>query len=197
MILILKQSLRSSLFLSLLLGLSLALSYGCGGGAEGGGSGTGSTSGGTTSTSSSSSTTSGGGGTTSSSSSTTSGSGPTSGSTTGGAVVPYKFTEIQNEIFTPTCAASCHGASKSGNLDLSTGSSYGNLVSVPPSNTTAKGKGDLRVYPGDPNRSFLVRKLRGTLDSGEGNRMPLGGTPLTDYTIQRIEEWIRGGAPNN
>jgi hypothetical protein len=67
---------------------------------------------------------------------------------------------------------------------------------VDPQNTTARSKGYKRVFPGDLSRSFLVHKLRDTLDPGEGNRMP-PGSPLTESEIQTIEGWIQNGAPNN
>ncbi|MEM9489563.1 MAG: hypothetical protein AAGC55_10490 [Myxococcota bacterium] len=49
----------------------------------------------------------------------------------------------------------------------------------------------LRVAPGDPDRSFLIDKLRGR---DVGTIMPLGADPLTEAEIQMFEDWIRNGA---
>lgn len=162
---------------------------------------TGTTSGGTTA--SSSTTSSGGttsGGTTTSSSTSSGGSTTSGGSTSGGTcagVTHPTLSEIQSQIFDPSCAtAFCHGSSRRGGLDLRSGSSYSNLVHVDPTNSTARSKGYKRVLPGDTTKSFLVHKLRGTLGSGEGSRMPPQGA-LPEDKIQMIEQWICDGAPNN
>jgi len=52
------------------------------------------------------------------------------------------------------------------------------------------------VVPGDPDASYVVRKLEGT--SGIcGLRMPRLRTPLTAEEIGRIRTWIAEGARNN
>jgi hypothetical protein len=48
----------------------------------------------------------------------------------------------------------------------------------------------LRVEPGNPNDSYLIRKLEGSA----GTRMPLNGTPLPQATINVIRQWITDGA---
>jgi hypothetical protein len=56
------------------------------------------------------------------------------------------------------------------------------------------------VTVGDPNNSYLWRKLEGThtdddlMNSGGGSRMPLGTPALDDGTMALIEAWIVGGA---
>jgi|WetSurMetagenome_2_1015567.scaffolds.fasta_scaffold303038_1 hypothetical protein len=45
----------------------------------------------------------------------------------------------------------------------------------------------------DANNSLLVHRLEGTITPS----MPLNGTPLPDFTIQKIREWIAQGARNN
>jgi hypothetical protein len=52
-----------------------------------------------------------------------------------------------------------------------------------------------RVEPGDPDGSYLIHKLEGT--AAVGGRMPLGGTPLDQETIDTIRDWILDGAQNN
>jgi rubredoxin len=105
------------------------------------------------------------------------------------------FSQIQAQVFTPTCAkAGCHAASSAqAGLVLEAGQAYGNLVG-----RSASERSDLaRVQPGDPERSYLILKLRGD-PSITGLRMPQDGPPyLTSEQIDGIAAWIRAGAPNN
>jgi hypothetical protein len=105
------------------------------------------------------------------------------------------FSQIQSQIFTPTCVKSgCHAASSAaGNMVLAAGQSYGQIVGRPaPENPQL-----LLVKPGDPEASYLVKKVRGDPDVF-GLRMPLDGPPyLSSQQIAGIEGWIKAGAPNN
>jgi len=105
--------------------------------------------------------------------------------------------DIQTKIIDSTCSTpSCHGdGSASGSLDLSDGASYASMVGVPPANDAARAAGLLRVAPGDPDHSYVLLKLQGTLAAGEGARMPLIGPPLPASTIDTIRRWIAAGAP--
>jgi hypothetical protein len=107
----------------------------------------------------------------------------------------FTFSRIQAEVFTPTCAkAGCHDAATASNdLVLEEGRSYGDLV-----NRRSVGNGTLdRVEPGDPERSYLIHKLRGD-PTITGGRMPLDGPPyLSPEQIAGIAAWIRAGAPND
>lgn len=100
------------------------------------------------------------------------------------------FSEIQANVFTPTCAVSgCHtGAGAPQGLRLDEANSYGLLVDVASSEVSSI----LRVAPGDPDNSYLVQKLEGTAEVGE--RMPLGRAPLAQATIDIIRQWIADGA---
>jgi hypothetical protein len=105
------------------------------------------------------------------------------------------FSQIQGQIFTPSCAkAGCHAASSgAGGMVLAAGVSYAQIVGRPAPEDPQL---DL-VKPGDPNDSYLVRKIRGDPDI-TGSRMPLDGPPyLTPQQIAGIEGWIQAGAPNN
>jgi hypothetical protein len=105
------------------------------------------------------------------------------------------FSQIQGQIFTPSCAkAGCHAASSgAGGMVLAAGVSYAQIVGRPAPEDPAL---DL-VKPGDANDSYLVRKIRGDPDIS-GARMPLDGPPyLTPQQIAGIEGWIAAGAPNN
>jgi hypothetical protein len=100
------------------------------------------------------------------------------------------FSEIQAEVFTPTCAVSgCHtGAAAPQGLRLDDANSYGLLVDV----ASTEVPSILRVAPGDPDNSYLIQKLEGTASVGE--QMPLGGTPLPQASIDVIRQWIIDGA---
>ena len=109
------------------------------------------------------------------------------------------LTSIQRDIFQagdssgrPSCAT-CHNpngfAFRSVGLDLSAAGVYDSLVNVP----SRQRAGALRVVPGDPENSYLIRKIEG--GSGiSGVRMPLGGPYLTDGQIAIIKRWIELGA---
>ncbi len=106
------------------------------------------------------------------------------------------FTTLQRKIFTPSCATlSCHGAANAGGMTLAAGAAYANLVGVPPSNGAALAAGLLRVAPGDPDRSFLLWKLEGTLGPDEGQSMPRVGAQLPPTLIDLVRRWIAAGAP--
>lgn len=105
------------------------------------------------------------------------------------------FSAIQQEIFAKSCAfSSCHGADgQRGGLVLEGNNVYDALVGVRPEDTTARGLGFLRVMPGKPDSSFLLRKVVGP-GPGEGTRMPDGLGALEQTSIDAIREWIRRGA---
>jgi hypothetical protein len=100
------------------------------------------------------------------------------------------FSEIQDEVFTPTCAVSgCHtGAGAPEGLRLDEANSFGMLVDVASSQVPSI----LRVAPGDPDNSYLIQKLEGT--ASVGVRMPEGGPPLAQDSIDVIRQWILDGA---
>lgn len=90
-------------------------------------------------------------------------------------------------MFTPICTE-CHsgGAAPEG-LVLEEGQSYSRLVNVPSVQDNTLD----RVEPGQPDNSYLVRKIEGT---GLNDRMPQGRPPLTNEQIQAIRQWITDGA---
>jgi len=107
----------------------------------------------------------------------------------------FTFSQIQTQIFTPTCAkAGCHAASAgSGGMVLEAGSAYSEIVGRGSTSNPSFN----RVEPGVPERSYLLKKVRGDADI-TGARMPLDGPPyLTSEQIEGIAGWIRAGAPNN
>src|SRR5882672_3630637 len=115
---------------------------------------------------------------------------PTTG---GGGSTPLTadFQSIQDNVFTPICTK-CHiGASAPEGLQLDAAHSYNLLVGVPSNEQPSL----LRVKPGDPDSSYMVRKIEG-LAGITGGQMPLGETPLPQATIDAIRQWITNGAPN-
>ena len=104
---------------------------------------------------------------------------------------------IQTHVLTPACATSgCHDAvDQAGELDLSAAQiSYDAMVGVPSKNPVAKASGWLMVKPGEPGRSFLIRKMVGP-GIGEGDPMPSKAQELNPYYLELIQTWIEQGAP--
>jgi hypothetical protein len=112
------------------------------------------------------------------------------------------FSSIQRTIFNSSDSSGrlacigCHtdqGRVAAGpGLVLLEGRSYAQLVGV----ASVNRPGATRVIPGDPDNSYLVRKLEGRDINGE--RMPRGTGPfLTAGQMLVIRKWISDGAPNN
>jgi hypothetical protein len=103
-----------------------------------------------------------------------------------------KFSEIQKNILTPTCAlAGCHlGSNAQGNLDLSEGKSYSNIVNVQsllfPSYKI--------IVPGNKEQSLLYLAVDYKFSQLQ---MPLTGSKLDQYLIDSLGVWIDKGAPND
>lgn len=109
---------------------------------------------------------------------------------------PVTLTQIQTQVFTPICSV-CHSGPTSGDLPSgmnlsSAAASHAALVNV-----ASLQVGNLdRVEPGDPDNSYLIRKLEGG-PGIVGTRMPQGGPFLDQQTIDMIRQWITDGAANN
>ncbi len=103
------------------------------------------------------------------------------------------FRSVQ-QIFSQSCAFStCHSAiARKGGLVLDGEDiSYASLVDVDASHPDAQATGMKRVVSGNPDNSFLIRKLRAM---GPGDSMPQGGGLLSEEVIGVIEDWIARGA---
>ena len=110
------------------------------------------------------------------------------------------FSSINTEVFETTDLAgrtscvTCHtnqGRTPASGLNLRS-DPFTALVNAP-----SRGRqGAILVVPGDPESSYLIRKLEGRDISGV--RMPQNGPPyLTSGQILVIRRWIELGAPNN
>jgi methionine-rich copper-binding protein CopC len=114
---------------------------------------------------------------------------PGSGSGGGGGLTA-DFQSIQNNVFTPICTKCHQGASAPQGLQLDATHSYAALVGVPSSEQPSV----LRVEAGDPDSSYIIRKLQGT-PGISGVQMPADGPPyLPQSTIDVIRQWITNGA---
>ena len=99
------------------------------------------------------------------------------------------YSEIQANVFTPSCATSgCHaGNGAAAGLNLDAASSYAMLVSV----ASTQDPATQRVTPNNPDNSYLVQKLEGTATPGQ--QMPPNGA-LAQPDIDTIRQWIGAGA---
>jgi mono/diheme cytochrome c family protein len=99
------------------------------------------------------------------------------------------LTAIQAQIFTPICS-SCHPPNQG--MDLRAGHTFASIVGENSSEQPSL----QRVKPGDPDNSYLYRKVTGAAGI-TGARMPFGGPPLSAAQIQLIHDWILAGAQDN
>ncbi len=117
-----------------------------------------------------------------------SGGGGGGGDDGGGTMLVATFESIQQNVFSAQCEM-CHtGASAPEGLRLDPDNSYDLLVGVPSSQQPSL----QRVEPGNPDDSYLIRKLEGTAATGE--QMPLDLPPLPQADIDVIRQWIADGA---
>ena len=96
-------------------------------------------------------------------------------------------------IFNASCVVCHQGNPAAGGMNLESGQAYGNIVNKKSSESAL-----MRVTPGSPENSYLVRKLEGTHTQagGSGDRMPPGSS-LPAAQIELVRRWISLGAPNN
>lgn len=115
------------------------------------------------------------------------------------APVTVTLTQLQTQIFTPICST-CHtgvGSSLPGVQNLTAGNTFANIVNVP----SIEQPSLMRIKPGDPDNSYLIRKIEGAAGIS-GSRMPLGcggsANPcLSQATIDLVRAWVSQGALNN
>ncbi len=105
------------------------------------------------------------------------------------------LSQIQAQVFTPMCSG-CHSGPTSSSLPSgmnlsSAAASHAALVNVASLQVALD-----RVEPGDPDNSYLIRKLEGG-PGISGSRMPQGGPFLDQPMVDMIRQWISDNAPNN
>lgn len=110
---------------------------------------------------------------------------------------PDTFAAIERRLFARHgCALEgCHGAAVSqADLRLAPGVAYASLVGVPSQMDPTRP----RVAPGDPEGSFLWRKVAARtigLTDVPGLGMPIGDPPFDAAELDALRLWIAAGAP--
>lgn len=113
------------------------------------------------------------------------------------------FTMVHQLLQTNCMGSGCHnGSSATFNVNQSEAATYAALVGITPLNPAAAAKGNKLIAPGDPQRSFLLRKISHGISDGiaitqpeEGNYMPYNTTALNPKEIELVRQWILFGAP--
>ena len=100
--------------------------------------------------------------------------------------------DVPNDLFIPTCAASgCHNPTDMmQGLDLRSPNVLARLVGV-----RATGGAGLLIDPTQPEQSVLYTKL--SFDPPYGARMPFGKEPLDDVTTGCVLAWIQANVPDS
>ncbi len=115
---------------------------------------------------------------------------------------------VYNILQTKCATSGCHSnADAVAGLDLEGSGAnaaqqvYDAVFNTQPANSGAAAKGNRLIYPGDPYKSFLFRKINNglsasdELDFNEGQVMPPPSHPqLTDVEKEIIRQWINYGA---
>jgi hypothetical protein len=112
------------------------------------------------------------------------------------------FSSVRQDILTlgdpsgrrgcTTCHTLNNRPTPAGLLNMDVGAVYAALVNVP----SRLKPGETLVIPGDPDNSYLIKKLEGR-PGINGGRMPLNGPYLSPGQIAIIRRWIELGADNN
>lgn len=105
--------------------------------------------------------------------------GTDSGDTSGGTADGYTYERVAAEVW-PRCTA-CHF--NGGTATPVLGEDPANLI-----NQASVYPGETTVIPGDPENSFLYKKVRGTHEYG--GFMPPSGDPLTTEQLTLVYGWI-------
>lgn len=113
--------------------------------------------------------------------------------------------KIHTVLQTNCNASGCHGAGSPNGFTVDGNASnvYNQLINVDPTNPYARDSAKNKlIFPGDPAKSFLLRKIGNCPDGDlmlkapeEGASMPSGGqSAIPDSTIELIRQWILYGA---
>ena len=100
------------------------------------------------------------------------------------------LSQLSEQIFTPRCAIpNCHGgAFPAMGMSLEADRIAVSIIAVASEQMPSL----KRIDPGNPDGSYLLRKVRGT---GDGKQMPLDRPPLSADQIALIVAWVEAGAP--
>jgi hypothetical protein len=104
-----------------------------------------------------------------------------------------EFMNIYTTILTPKCGPMCHFAATNQPAMLNMSSAANAFMNLVGKAGTTNCMMQVRVSPGMPAMSLILKKLSATPPCGM--RMPAGGrAPLTDPEIMTITTWIMNGA---
>ncbi len=109
---------------------------------------------------------------------------------------PASTVSFQNDILPILSANGCSSEFCHGNTD----SPPSNFIVLDAVNILGPGNQAAQletcnVERGNPDESYIIKKLMGTAEIGE--RMPFGGNPIATDHLNTIRQWILEGAPNN
>ena len=106
-------------------------------------------------------------------------------------VIIESFSDIQENVFTPSCAVSgCHsGQNPDAGLNLQAGQAYANIYEV----NSGQNPQLKLIKAGDSEQSYLLQKMNG---QGQGQVMPTSGK-LDKPVRDAIAKWIDDGALEN
>ncbi len=111
----------------------------------------------------------------------------------GGAVaLEPRLASLSAVVFVPRCSSSaCHGGTGGVPIDLSTArAAFDGMVGQPSTQTT-----ELPVVaPYEPERSYLMRRVRGEQAGADTMPPSWGGEPLSEAEIAALSDWIANGA---
>ena len=111
------------------------------------------------------------------------------------------LSDLREKYFSRSCTfGGCHDSSSAaGDLSLQGAGVHAALVNVPAADAKANGRGKMRVVPSDPDNSYFLQKLDGTMQRDEGNLMPDGVDEPIDPNcrIRMVRQWISNGALDN
>lgn len=115
--------------------------------------------------------------------------------------VEATLSSLKAKYFKGSCVFSgCHDKrSAEGGIDFTVEGLHAVLVGVPAEDEKAGPRGKLRVVAGDPDASFMVQKVEGTMGKDEGDWMPQGTDEPIDpeCRIKMLRQWISDGALDN
>jgi len=110
--------------------------------------------------------------------------------------------DIHERLVQPRCNSSaCHGAAAAGELDLrgSAAEALTTLLEGTGAGDECGAAGQPYLVPGDARASLLFQKLTGRVHEAGGDtsavcgdRMPSGGSPVSEASMASVEAWIDG-----
>lgn len=125
----------------------------------------------------------------------------TAGDGTTTCTVQPTLSSLKANYFEGSCVFSgCHDSrDQEGGLDLESPGVHAQLVGVPAQDDFAGPRGKIRVVAGDPESSFMVQKVEGTMARDEGAMMPDGTDEVIDPNcrVKMLRQWIADGALDN